>query len=404
MTRLFCASIFVFVFVLSACGGGGVVRKPQPIPPGTSPVTQAELAAAVTKNAFATGSAPSRIAVNGGKVYTLNALANTLTVHSASDYSLESTVSFPVGAGPYSIIFSGSTAYICTNGDNRLYRYRAGQSTLDDEFVSLTRPETESWAFIGPGDMAIDGNRLYIPLSGIISFGDASRNIPAEYAPGKVAVVNLNTFQFDRFIDVGNVNPTVCYVNEAAQLFIVCTGELQFDSNFEARAESDGEVVFYNATSNSVVHRVNLGKTLPSAIISPNAVDAYIGSNLRGEVYKIRLDNGTVLRGPANPITLTSGFTYVSGFAGLPGIGVIALSFNTDEAFFIDPLDDSVSKSPFSSPFRFRESETFFGGLQHAAFYDALGAKKLFVILGVSNQAGVIDFTTLWDRIRLGEG
>ena len=404
MTRFVLTLLAFSTLIISACGGGGVTRRPQPLPPGTNPATQAELAAAVTKNAFETGAAPSRMAIHDGVVYTLNSLANTMTINSASDYSQSGTVSFPVGSGPYGIVFDGDTAYICTNGDNKIYKYRAGQAALDSETVSLEQPATEGWMFIGPGDMAVVGQKLYVPLAGIVNFGDASQGVPTEYASGMVAVINLGTFQFERFINVGTVNPTVCHAGAANQLFIVCTGELQFDSSFTPRAESDGEVVFYNTNTQEIVHRANLGRTLPSAIVSPNMDAAYVGSNLKGEAYKIRLDSGAVLRGPSNPIALTGEFTYVSGFAGLPGLGVVALSFNTDEAFFIDPVDDSVSKAPFTQPFNFKESGTFFGGLQHAAFYDTEGAKKLFVLFGVANQAGVVDFTALWDRIRLGEG
>ncbi len=404
MNRGIVSLLCVFLFALTSCGGGGVVRKPEPLPPGTNPVTNAELTSAVSKNAFTTGAAPSRIAVRSGNVYTLNSLANTMTVNSASDYSLAATVSFPVGAGPYSLVSSGEWFYICTNGDNKIYRFRMGQDELDAANVSLIRQETESLAFIGPGDMAVFGGKLYVPLSGIQSFGDASQGIPAVYAPGRVAVINLDPFQFEKFIELPAVNPTVCSIGAPGQLFIVCTGELQFDTSFTPKAESDGEVVFYNISTDSIVHRSNLGRTLPSAFISPNSVDAYIGSNLMGEVYKIRLDNGTILRGPSDPISLSSDFTYVSGFVGLPGLGIIALSFNTDEAYFIDPMDDAVSRSPFSKPFSFKESDTFFGGLQYGAFYESASSKKLFVILGIANQAGVVDFTALWDRIRLGEG
>ncbi|MCD6118388.1 hypothetical protein J7K50_00925 [bacterium] len=391
------------VSVIAGCGGGGGIQ-PVPLPPGETHVTQAELAGAVTLNAFATGDAPSRFVVYNHSVYTLNSFGNTMSVHSADDYSEVATVSFPVGAGPYDVVFGGDTAYICGNGSNAVYRYSAGNAEIDDETVSLATAETADYAFIGPGDMAVVGGKLYVPLSGMVSFGDAANGIPAEYGPGRVAVIDLAGFSLEGFIDTGFVNPTVCSAGIGGALYIVCTGELQFDESYMPSAGSDGGLVIYNTVSDEIAYSINLGRTLPSAFIAFNATEGFIGSNLKGEIYRVRLDTGAVMRGPDDPITVTQEFTYISGFTGLQGLGVLAGSFNTDEVYFIDPTDDSVSKAPFSEPFSFSESDTFFGGLADIALYESGDIRKVFVLMGIANQVGVIDFSDLWDRIQLGLG
>ena len=156
--------------------------------------------------------------------------------------------------------------------------------------------------------------------------------------------------------------------------------------------------------NDNVAYSINLGRTLPSEFIAFNSAEAYIGSNLDGSVFRVRLDTGVLMRGPSNPITLTDKFTFVSSFVGLPGLGVLAGSFNTDEIYFIDPNDDTVSKAPFSEPLSFSESDTFFGGLQDLLYFEDGDSYKVFVLLGVANQVGLLNLTDLWDRIRLGSG
>ncbi len=392
------------ITLLASCGGGGTGFKPAPLPKGEEPVTQSELKAAVVKNAFVVGNAPSRFAVKNGFLYTVNALENTIMVHSVNDYTLKRTLSLPVGAGPYDIVFSGDNGYVSASGTNSVYRFGASSNAVDVSSVSLLDSVNDGYAFVGPGDMAVVGGKLYIPLSGIKTFGDPSQGIETIYGLGRIAVINIATFTLERFISLDFVNPTVCAGGEGGALYVVCTGESQFNADFTPYAASEGALVVYDTIRNEVAYSLGLGETLPSAFIAFNPVEAYIGSNLSGEIYRIRLDTGVVMRGADNPIVITDDYTFVSSFAGLPGIGVLAASFNTDEVFFIDPNGNVVSKTPFSAPFDFSESETFFGGVQDILFDATNGEEKLFVLMGIANRVGLVDFSDLWDRIRVGLG
>ncbi|MEP0813432.1 MAG: hypothetical protein HRF49_02045 [bacterium] len=388
------------ILIASGCGGGSGSANP-PLPPGTNKVTPAELQAALKKGFFTTGSAPSRFEARGAEIYTLNSLSNTMTVNSAYDGAAVRTISFPVGAGPFDLEWVGDACYICANGTNAVYRYRAGQDAVDGESVSLALGGLEALAYIGPGEMAAYGGKLYVPISGIVSFGDPSSGIEAEYAPGRIAVLDLAAFAFERFINVPFVNPTAAYTSPDGIIYFVCTGESQFTAEYEAYAGSEGGIVAFNPASGQVVYSLSLGETLPGTIILVNQDVAYVGSNLKAEVYRVRLDTGIVQRGPDNPIVLTQEFSFVSGFAGLPGLGVLAGSFNTDEVFFIDPNDDGVGKSPFTQPFDFGESDTFFGGVQDVLYFRENEKHKIFVLQGIANKVGAVDLTQLWNRIRL---
>jgi hypothetical protein len=405
MKRSFYLWLCVFVVanaLLASCGGGkGGVN---PLPPGTTAATLAELKAAVTTRVFATGNAPSRFALHDGLIYCVNSLANTLSVQSATDYSDVRALSLPVGSGPYDIAFSGDKGYICTNGTNLIHRFTVGAATLDAETVSLTDAVNGGYAFVGPGEMAVAMGKLYIPLSGIETFGDPAQDVDTIYGQGRVAVVNLNTFKLERFFEVEFANPTVSASGVGGALYVVCTGESQFHADWTPYAGSDGGLVIYDLNNDRAAYSINLGRTLPSAFIAFNSTEAYIGSNLNGEMYRVRLDTGVVMRGPDDPVELSGEFTFISGFIGLPGLGVLAGSFNTDEIYFIDPNGDEVSKAPFSEPLSFAESATFFGGVQDLTYFETDTAHKVFVLMGVANQVGLLDLTNLWDRIRLGSG
>jgi hypothetical protein len=397
-------ALMLLILTLTSCGGGGGGFQPDPLPEGEDAVTQAELKGAVSKSAFVVGNAPSRFSVKNGFLYTVNALENTVSVHSATDYTLQRTLSMPVGAGPYDILFSGDNGYICASGSNAVYRFGATSAAIDATTVSFLDTMNEDYAFVGPGEMAVVGGKLYVPLSGISTFGDPSQGVETTYGQGRVAVINIASFTLEGFITLDYANPTVCAAGMGGALYIVCTGESQFNADFTPYAGSDGALVVYDTNSDEVAYSLELGETLPSAFFAFNTAEAYIGSNLNGEVYRVRLDTGVIMRGNDNPIVLTDDFTFISSFTGLPGMGVLAGSFNTDEVYFLDPNDDSVSKTPFSEPFDFTESETFFGGVQDILFDATNGKEKLFVLMGVANSVSLVDLSDLWDRIRVGMG
>ena len=77
--QILVALVVILALLVSSCGGGSSPIRPAPIPPGEEPVTPEELEGTVVISAFTVGEAPSRLAVNGGFVYTVNALANTMS-------------------------------------------------------------------------------------------------------------------------------------------------------------------------------------------------------------------------------------------------------------------------------------------------------------------------------------
>ena len=210
--------------------------------------------------------------------------------------------------------------------------------------------------------LAVLGDRLFVCAANLLRAG-----VPPIYAPGMVLVYEIGDgtlapatpdHLFTEFF-----NPQVA-VAAGGLVAVVETGVLELGAG-GWQTSSDGGVELFDALTLERVAAVSLGRSAPgSAALSADGQHLYVGSLLRPELYKIEVASATLLRGPQTPITLFASaevqsiFSLVAHPSGL----VFASSFNTDQVYAIDGLDDAVSPWPFAEPFAVGEGGQAFAG------------------------------------------
>jgi hypothetical protein len=361
-------------------------------------VTPSAYTALVTKPFFATGSAPNDLVampVTGvGRLFVANSLDNTVTTHSVVDGTLLSTVSFPQFSSPsYLAEFANGRALITRNGDNILSTLDLASLQLD---AALEQPIPAAAALPGPGAADNNSRFAFVPLANILSFA------PTVYGPGQVAVLDMQGQLEPRVVETSGRNTvsTVVYhgQRQADRLFVLSAGELQFDENFVPSVVTSSFIDEYEIAEDgalSLQGTLNLGligaSTLEVDRLNDGSRVAYLGSLVAGNVYKVHLDDMTVLRGFDNPIVLTSEFTYVSDLkiSGAPPLDkqLLATSFNTDQLFVIDVTTDSVSPQPFFGPFDLSlDPELLAGPLAiELGSFSGPGHRDVFVLCSLAN-------------------
>lgn len=350
-------------------------------------VTLRDQNAQVDASLFATGAAPNDIAISSDALYVANSLDNTVVKYSLDGASL-ATHSFAQFASPSFLTSDGNAVWTVCNGANTLAGLRQSDLTpLNSALFEFTGAQ----AFIGPASPLAVGTSIYVPRNQIETFG------PTTYGPGIVSRCDFGGGEIDNISTFGR-NPGFCAYDSARDLlYVVSTGEIQFDENFVPFVDSDGFLEIYDAQDNhSRVATINLGRSGPQRIaISADGQTAYLGNAVNGNLYKVNLVTRTVERGLSNPIILTSESTYISDvqFAG-NGEWLLATSFNTDELFVLDPDTDSVNAGPYPSAFDLDGQTGLLSGAARMAIGPAASANtsaRVYVVMGIANAVASVD-------------
>jgi DNA-binding beta-propeller fold protein YncE len=350
-------------------------------------VTLRSQSAQVTPRRFATGAAPNDIAYSGSSLYVANSMDNTVVRYSLTGAS-EATHSFAQFASPSFVTVSGNAVWIVCNGDNTLTGLsQSALAPLSNALFKFTGSE----AFIGPAAPLVIGTSVYVPRNQITSFG------PTVYGSGRVSRCDFAAQEIDSFSTFGR-NPGFCAFDSARRLlFVVCTGEIQFDESWSPFANSDGFLEIYDVLDD---HRriatINLGRTGPQRIaLSPDGRTVWLASALNGNLYKVDIPSRTVERGAANPLVLTAEPTYISDVQYSPsGRWLLATSFNTDELYVIDPETDTVNAGPYPAPFDLDGQPALLSGAQRMALGPAVSdgsSARVYVVMGIANCVASVD-------------
>lgn len=311
----------------------------------TQTVQFVDLSNRVTKPLFSTGAAPNDMLLAGADIYVANSLDNTVVRYSLAG-AVQATASFPQYASPSFLALTADRLWVVANGDNTLSAYDA--QTLNPIAGAAFTFADPAAAFIGPSQPAVAGAQVFVPRNQILTFA------PTAYGPGRLSVCDTATAAQSELATTG-LNAQYCAVDSARSLlYVVCTGEIQFDEQYVPHAAGDSTFeIFDLAQGLAPVASLNLGPVGAGRIaLSPDGAAAYLGNGLNGNVYKVDLGSRGVARGADNPIVLTGEYTYVSDLAFTPdGRFLLAASFNTDELYVIDPATDAVHPGPYLAPF-----------------------------------------------------
>ena len=138
--------------------------------------------------------------------------------------------------------------------------YVTNTSFGSDEFVATYDRTTgqfrESTVSIGtiPADVAVVGNRAYV----------------ANYGSGGVGttltVIDVASDQVTATIDLGCDGPNELFVDEQDEIAVVCQGKTVYNDDFtEVIEQTNGQIVFVDASSGAVVERIELDQQVGSA-------------------------------------------------------------------------------------------------------------------------------------------
>jgi hypothetical protein len=206
-----------------------------------------------------------------------------------------------------------------------------------------------------------------------------------------------------RVVDTSGRNTVSAYLYPGIKqtpdrLFVLSAGELQFDENFVPSVVTNSFINEYEIAADGAL---TLQNTLDLGLIGAGTLEvnqltdgtrvAYLGSLVSGNIYKVGLDDLTVLRGAANPIELTTEFTYVSDLkiSGSPPLDkqLLATSFNTDQLFVIDVATDTLASQPFFGPFDLSLDPELLAGPQaiELGSLTASGNRDVFVLCSLAN-------------------
>ena len=342
---------------------------------------------------FTTGSAPNQMVHYDDPgsderwLYVANSMSNTV-VRYKSDGTVLATASFPEYSSPSYLALADDALWVMTNGDNQATALDLLTLEVTDS-ATIECPVDTQMAFIGPGTPAWTGSELYIPLAMIEAFGDRTSYINAEvvmFAPNGIDDMTRPAYHLDGH------NAQCCLFDESGErLLVTSAGQIQFDENWMPLAESDSYLDIYGPGEAHTA--VNLGTVGASRIaLDPTGHYAYIGNSLNGNIYKIDVDSGTVVRGIDNPITLTTEQTYISDLGFTPGGEyLLATSFNTDELYVIDPATDTVNPGIYPEPFDLSLDPDLMAGCIDLEVGRVDGDSCwVFVLYGVANSVAVV--------------
>jgi len=368
---------------------GGVQRQ--------AAITSTTLDARVAPRLCSTGSGPNDMLYYGGWLFVANALDNAVTRYTLAGEGA-GQFGLPQAASPsyLGVGADGFLAVVC-NGSNTVVPLDASSLArvyLPDLDYTLSDPGI---AFPGPSQPIVVGRDVFLPCSEIATFA------PTSYAPGKLRWLDYTPApgapaEAHDFTTTG-LNPQfTAYDAQSQRLFVVSSGDIQFDEDFVPHAESDSYLDVYSFAGEALVHEdaLNLGLIGAGRItLSPDGHTAYIGNSLDGHLYKVDLQAMQVLRGAANPITLTASFTFISDVAYTPdGSWVLATSFNTDELYVVDPATDEVNPGPYPGPFSLSIDPHLLAGCANVEVAPRAGSSgkcDVYVLLGVANAIARVE-------------
>jgi DNA-binding beta-propeller fold protein YncE len=344
----------------------------------------------ISLNAFSTGSAPNDLLFANDSLYVANSLDNSVVRHDLAG-SILASASFPQYSSPSYLVAGAEALFAVLNGSNVIARLTALDLAHNEESDSFPLIDSSA-VFIGPAAPAFHNGHLYVPRSEVLAFAEFGSGNRSTYGPGLFTDVNFAAAAptGESWASVGS-NPQYAVFNEPLDLLLIVSGgELNFSADFTPYVSSPSYLELYSVDGDiTLLGQVSLGLSGAGAIaISPDGRTAYLGNSLNGNLYKVDIDNRTVLRGLDNPIILTEAFTYISDVElTSDGRQVLATSFNTDELFIFPSATDTPGTGAYPEPLDMSQGQDLLAG---AAGVELDGQGHVYVLNAIANSVNRI--------------
>jgi len=192
-------------------------------------------------NTFLTvGLYSNQIFMENNNLWIVNSGDNNCKKYDPANASLLNTIQLEASANPWNIVKKDNYLYISGLMSGKIYRYNTENSQID--FLE---------SGIGPEGMLIINNNLYVANTGF--------QYP-NYLPGKVSVIDLNTFTKTTDINVGT-NPQALILGSDNNIHVVGTGNYSSET---------GKVFIINPQTNTLVQTINVGLAPNNIFESPD--------------------------------------------------------------------------------------------------------------------------------------
>lgn len=373
---------------------------------------------AVMTNLAQLGSFPTQIEIHGNRAYVVNGGSDNVQIFDLNQDPPQQvgTIVLPPGSDPVAIAFLDDTrAYIANNigqsvaqvnvvtGQCELLIVRSDHVPSDSSVCNQVRT-VDINSFEDPFSIALANGKVYVTNS----------NLDKSFQPagnGFVTVIDTKTNLVINTIQLLEENAQGITV-VGNRVYAVSGGSSVFDSNSGlVTPTSKGAVGVIDSATDKLVASISIALNPALPLVGfPNKLEptpdgkfGYIGSGTAGVLFKVNLEDNTLVRGADNPIIVTSAQVQDATFdveIRDDGLGFIAV-FNTDLIVTFDTATDTTNPFPFIAPFPAGQkandpNSQFFEGIQDIAVRhgktgtDFQGA-DIFFITGISQELGSIN-------------
>ncbi len=382
------------------------------------PIGVTLISEAVTRRIESFGSSPTAIEIRGNRAYVL-LFSNSIQIFDLDEDPPQKIgeIRLPPASDPVGIAFlDGTRAYVSNN---------IGQNVA---MVNVQTMECETIITETPGDfqpcinppILVPEDSFEDPWTGVAIIDEklyvSNFNFDEEFQPlrnGFVTVIDTTTNEVIKTIELSAENAQEITV-VGNRVYVVSAGDFFFDSGLLIPA-TDGAVDVIDPETDEIVATIpiQLNPDLP-LVGSPNKLEptpdgkfGYIGSGTAGVLFKVNLENNTLVRGTGvegtpGPIIVTSDRQQEGTFdiEIRDELAFIAI-FNTDQIFVMDTENDSIKPFPFIAPFpagqKADDPDSILEGIQGFAIRpgkpgsDFQGADIFFVTVANSRTLGSIN-------------
>ncbi len=368
---------------------------------------------AVMRNLAQLRGFPTQIEIQGNSAYVVNGGSDNVQIFDLNQEPPKEvgTIVLPPSSDPTAIAFLDDTrAYIANSAGQSVALVNAQTRQCETiivraagDFSPCQNVILATGAFEDPSGIAISNGKVYVTNSNLDKFFKPAGN-------GFVTVIDTTTNRVTKTIQLSAENAQEVTV-VGNRVYAVSGGSSSFDMNSDlVTPTSDGAVGVIDSTTDEIVNiPIPLNPALPLVGFpnklepTPDGMFGYIGSGTAGVLFKVNLQNNTLVRGADNPIIVTSAQTQDATFdveIRGDGLGFIAI-FNTDQIVVFDTATDITNPFPFTFPFPAGQkadnpNSKFFEGIQDLAIRpgkpgtDFQGA-DIFFITGISQELGSIN-------------
>jgi hypothetical protein len=369
---------------------------------------------AVKRDLAQLGNFPTQIEIHGNRAYVVNGGSDNIQIFDLDKDPSQKvgTIVLPLSSNPNAIAFLNDTEAYVSNFTGQSVAL-VNVQTMQCELLIVRSDHVPPNPSICQNNVILAGPGSFEDPSGIaVSTGKVyvtNSNLDKSFKPagnGFVTVIDTTKNRVTKTIQLSAENAAGITV-VGNRVYAVSSGSSSFDSNSGlVTPTSDGAVGVIDSTTDNIVNiPIPLNSALP-LVGFPNKLEptpdekfGYIGSGTAGVLFKVNLQNNTLVRGADNPIIVTSAKKQDATFdveIRDDGLGFIAI-FNTDQIVVFDTSTDIINPFPFIFPFPagHNPNAQIPEGIQDIAIRTDGNFPDVFFITGISQKLGSINTASI---------